>query len=766
MKKRLLPILLLSSLFVIGGCANKGGTDKKDDEQGDTTQYGVAIANKDVLTAAWYTDSNQRSITVTLTPEANPVAEMASGALTVTSSNTTAVNVTGLAINPLAVGKSTITVSYHGVTDSVEVEVKDGDAKARYGTAHSGTAEDPFTNEDALLVAKSADYEQQTFYVKGEIASFYHTPGSRNDGAVSWFLKPAQENGEKFEIYKCYKKETAEVKGKDTYLTDDDVWKGGIATAYGTFTSYNGQYETSSAIFVSCEGTKPQPKQTITGKTIAEILEIGKALDDGDATWDLYVVEGYIAKKTGTNYFLADTENASADDEKALFELYNFSDDTYNERMTLGAKVRFTCSLKNYHGQVENAAPVENFEFLADGQEAAIPVEGATALASLEAGTYKAGLLQTTINENCFFKGTLNSSKYGETSSNWADAADVVIEGNETDGFKMKIGTKYLNAKVDGTKVILALEDDGVAYQWNTQAKTLQITLTVGTAAAEPYYIGTYSSFNTLSASKLSYLIKDGALVKGQFPLQFYAKADLVNTPTALQINQKVSTVVGAKVNLFLTANPYNFDRSNVVWETSDATKATVANGTVTAVAAGTATITAKVGDIKDTCEVTIKTVNSAVVENPVADTEYLAGISKENVAGTALFIDGTISSNKLNTTLDPTKGAKAKLIAVDGGGYKVTVGGKYLNAALSGTYANLALKNDAKDGSVFEMDANIKSLTIELSGTKYYIGTYANGTALKSTQLSLSKYSYIWKDNALVEGQYPLVMLTGSIAD
>ena len=40
------------------------------------------------------------------------------------------------------------------------------------------------------------------FHVKGIVDSFYHAPGSRDDGACSFFLQPAQEGGERFEIYK------------------------------------------------------------------------------------------------------------------------------------------------------------------------------------------------------------------------------------------------------------------------------------------------------------------------------------------------------------------------------------------------------------------------------------------------------------------------------------------------------------------------------------------------------------------------------------
>ena len=766
MKKRLLPILLLSSLFVLGGCVNKGGEENKGEEQGETVTYGVAISNKTELQAEWFKGDAQRSLTLALTPEANALVELGAGNISVTSSKTDVIAVTGFGLTPIGAGKSTITVTYHDKTDSVELEVKESDPRIRYGTEHEGTEADPFTNEDAVKVAEAAGSTatSQKYFVRGVVESFRDAPSDY--GNVSFYFTPAQANGKKFLAYRVKLGESG------ANVTDEHIWIGGTATVYCNMYNYNGNTpENSAGYLVSCTGEKQtiQNHAVNVAEAIAACKELGaNGASDGKDTYD---VTGYIVAKDGGTFFLSDTKGAAAFDKDHHFEVYNYAGENASE-CTVNAKVKVSCTIKYYQSSKDatnyayETSVITSVTILEAGDEAAIPVTGAPALDAIEAGhTYKLGLLQVNVNENCFFKGTVNSSKYAEVSQNWADAADVEIE-SVTGGLAMKVGSKYLNPKIDGTSVKCALEDTPVAYTWNAVAKTLIVNLTVGTNAAEDFYLGTYGTNRTFSFSKLSYIVENGALKSGtSYASQFYAAADLVTTPTALQINQRVSTVVGGKVTLFLTANPYNFNRSVVQWESSATGVATVANGVVTAVGAGTATITAKVGDIQDTCEVTVKTVNSAVVENPVADTEYLAGIAKENVAGTALFIDGTVSSNKLNTTLDPTKGAKAKLIAVDGG-YKVTIGGKYLNAALSGTYANLALKNDAKDGSVFAMDANIKSLTIELSSTKYYIGTYANGTALKSTQLSLSKYSFIWNNDALVEGQYPLVMLTGSIAD
>lgn len=317
----------------------------------DPVVYGVAINNKAQLTGEWYKGTT-RDLDITLTPAANALQEISKGNLTITSSNPEIVAITGLGMNALGKGAAKITVKYHDAVDSVDVNILSNSAIDKYGTAHEGTAADPFTNEDALLVAKSDKYEQEDYYVKGEIASWYHTPGERSDGKVSWFLKPATAGGEQFEIYQCLKED-------GSALTDNDVWKGGTAVAHGTFTKYNNQYETTSAKFLSCEGNKPAAPRGETAATVAEALTAGKALVDGDSEWNYFVITGYVVKQSGTNFFLSDTKTAASND-KDMFEIYNAKAEGLDAKLLKNAKITIKAVIKNYHGQVETCLPVTN----------------------------------------------------------------------------------------------------------------------------------------------------------------------------------------------------------------------------------------------------------------------------------------------------------------------------------------------------------------------------------------------------------------------
>ena len=100
---------------------------------------------------------------------------------------------------------------------------------------------------------------------------------------------------------------------------------------------------------------------------------------------------------------------------------------------------------------------------------------------------------------------------------------------------------------------------------------------------------------------------------------------------------------VGGNVTLTATINPANATNKNVTWSTSDATVATVVNGKVTALKAGTATITVTTedGSKTATCKVTVKATISTE-----ADTGSLnygqEGGAGDNIAENEIYNGGS----------------------------------------------------------------------------------------------------------------------------
>lgn len=68
----------------------------------------------------------------------------------------------------------------------------------------------------------------------------------------------------------------------------------------------------------------------------------------------------------------------------------------------------------------------------------------------------------------------------------------------------------------------------------------------------------------------------------------------------------EIELLTGENTKITATVTPEDHTDGNVEWSSSDESVATVSRGTVTGVAAGEATITAKIGDLEATCKVTV----------------------------------------------------------------------------------------------------------------------------------------------------------------
>lgn len=360
MKKgtKTLAALLIGATFALGlgACQPKQPVNPTPTPEKQT--YAVTIANKAALQAEWPANGGGRKVEINVEPKANVAQLVKNGDVVISSNNTAVLNIAGLMAMPVAAGQATITVTSGENSDTVEVEISEAlTIKTKYGVEHEGTEDDPLTNEEAITVANHADYNtdggHEDLYVRGIVSSFYHAPGSRTDGAVSWFLTPAEGQTAKFEIYKCYKQGT----GEASYLTDSDVWVGADVLVHGRFTLYNGQAETDGAIYVRAWGTPPAPR-TVIESTFAEALTAGKALEDGADTYDYHQFDAYVTKKSGNDYFLTATKNEAITDPKAnTIEIYfgnTAPAEAIANKLTKGAKITIKMILKNYHGQVEN----------------------------------------------------------------------------------------------------------------------------------------------------------------------------------------------------------------------------------------------------------------------------------------------------------------------------------------------------------------------------------------------------------------------------
>ena len=120
-----------------------------------------------------------------------------------------------------------------------------------YGTEHEGNLDDPFDNEDAILVTKNLDSGDRgrNFVIEGTIDTFYNGPESRSDFQYAFYLTPEEEGGERFEAYNAYRvneyKERYELGFDDLFHGAHVVFEGPL-TVYTYYTPFSGFYQASA----------------------------------------------------------------------------------------------------------------------------------------------------------------------------------------------------------------------------------------------------------------------------------------------------------------------------------------------------------------------------------------------------------------------------------------------------------------------------------------------------------------------------------------
>ncbi len=138
--------------------------------------------------------------------------------------------------------------------------------------------------------------------------------------------------------------------------------------------------------------------------------------------------------------------------------------------------------------------------------------------------TYTVALTQKLAGKDLYFAGAMSGEKYLATTVSLSKSVNVYLEGAE-DGFRMYFiadGTKTYIEILDG-KAALSTEPTCV-WKMESDAKTPYTTVD-GT----DYYLGTYKTYETISASKTSYILGDSLskIDESQFPIMLIEKSSL-----------------------------------------------------------------------------------------------------------------------------------------------------------------------------------------------------------------------------------------------
>ena len=210
-----------------------------------------------------------------------------------------------------------------------------------------------------------------------------------------------------------------------------------------------------------------------------------------------------------------------------------------------------------------------------------------------------------------------SSSNASVASVDASGKVSAVAEGTAT--ITAKAGDKTATCSVTVTKKVVAVESvtlDKSSLELN-EGETATLTATVKPDNASDKTV-TWSSSKT-SVATVDANGKVTAVAEGNATIT--AKAGNKSATCSVTVTKNVVAVEsitldksslelneGETATLVATVKPDNATNKTVTWSSSRTSVATVdANGKVTAVAEGTATITAKAGDKTATCTVTVK---------------------------------------------------------------------------------------------------------------------------------------------------------------
>ena len=299
----------------------------------------------------------------------------------------------------------------------------------------------------------------------------------------------------------------------------------------------------------------------------------------------------------------------------------------------------------------ENVAVRQNGQFsslLENGwQNGNQNTSGTPSVLTINGGTFSGGL--NTIKNDDYGQLTINNGTFENVSQaallNWniatvnggtftSNNSNVILNGRLDDPMDQGILT------ITGGKFVAAKDKDVIAKMSIGNEDSLKgVTITGGTYSSDvSQYIDTDYNVH---------------YVDGE-----YIIAPMTTKITLSSTQENIH--VGDSLTLKATVEPSD-SLDAVTWSSSDSKVATVdANGKVTAIGAGKATITAKAGNQTATCEVTVYEVESDV-EVPVIDTskpvdEVTVGIndeeSQKNISDTLTSIVDDITNGKEVTSV------------------------------------------------------------------------------------------------------------------
>ncbi len=299
-----------------------------------------------------------------------------------------------------------------------------------------------------------------------------------------------------------------------TIIADHAAHRGWEADVTGIVALYSGNFYLSAVEIGGYTYTKEIVK-TPADKITESLVELAFEKVDKNTTITLPAKGVY----DDVTYAWALTENAVATLENGVLTI------TLGEnKTTLTLTVTATCG---------ETTETKTFEIAVDAAATDLFVPESVKTPAADTA-YKFAFYQAKLGKYFYFAGGMTGGKYLTTTENVASAVDVYMEalGDGILLYFMDGETKTYITIVDGKA---ALVTTAPTVPFVKGADDLVWNMTVGT---EKYYLGTYSTYNTISASKTSYVKADN-IYTSQFPAELSTLslgklvAESVKTPAA-----------------------------------------------------------------------------------------------------------------------------------------------------------------------------------------------------------------------------------------
>ena len=594
------------------------------------------------------------------------------------------------------------------------------------GLTNDGTLEHPYTPSEAIKVAKLLDLGATAtteVYVKGYVVApgtYSSQYGNFDDMYIADTYAPDKDATSPDAIY-VYRP-----KPDGTYLTTEGFTKGDLVTFKGKLQNYKADVQELTAGTCVARETAQ--------RTDAEVVADAKAAVDLIKHHYVTVNEEVTlpATKSGANLSWSVKETT---------DVVEIAEGKLTIKKLPETETEITIVVTISCGDAT------------DTKEIVISV---VAPHPFEVGTYKLALVQANLdNKKLYFDGTL-SGNYGATTESPLSAADVEV-ASVTGGYTFKVGAKYLELAVNGTSAKLVLVDASTAawaYDYELEV------FTWNNIAGKIYYLGTYNTFNTISASETKYISGDnaGAVGVSQFVARFekFDYASMSNAEKVALVKNSLSLSETTFKQLGTTALPaVNADGVNVSWASNNTELLTVSGGNIEVVklpeteASVTLTATITCGEATETKDFTVTVKQAQELWRVATSSDIVAGA--EIVISSGTFTMGVQNGNYrakvdgFSTTSEENTVVKIALEDAGDGKFYLKVSDGYLVAVAGKNYLKTsATQSDLGKWSItYSGDAVSISCAVSTSETRYikYNSTSPRFSCYKSGQQEVVVY-------------------------